>query len=373
MSCDTSDIHASDNLPDLSLTGIRPAVAPRYPGARVLAAGPCSAESRRQVMETARRLTAANIDLFRAGIWKPRTRPGGFEGCGSRGLEWLREVKDTFGIPVATEVATPRHVDLALNAGVDVLWLGARTTTNPFAVHELAEALRGTDAAVMVKNPAAPDLELWIGAMQRLYGAGIRRLTAVHRGFSVFGHSVYRNTPHWGIPIELHRRYPQIQLLCDPSHIGGKRELIEPLARHASELGFNGLIVESHCHPDTALSDAAQQITPEKLRELADTLDHLNPADPSDPTDAVTDCRRRIDMIDTQLLELLSARMGISDEIGLIKKAHDMPVLQPDRYEALMQSRVDRAETLGLDRAFISKVLAAIHDESVNRQLRLKS
>lgn len=361
--------HADTGDEYLSLSGIIPAVTPAEPGAKVLVAGPCSAESRRQVMETARQLIPAGIDLFRAGLWKPRTRPGGFDGCGSRGLDWLREVKETLGLRTATEVATPRHAELALGAGVNVLWLGARTTTNPFAVQEIADALRGSDAAVMVKNPASPDLELWIGAMQRLHMAGIRKMSAVHRGFGVYGHSAYRNPPLWEIPIELQRRFPQLQTICDPSHIGGRRDLIEPLARHACELGFDGLIVECHCTPDTALSDAAQQITPSRLCEITDALRHA--ALPT-PSEAIEGCRRQIDEIDSRLLELLARRMKVSDEIGMIKKQHHMSVLQPDRYEALMQSRVDQAENLGLDRRFTMKILAAIHAESVGRQLRLK-
>lgn len=362
-------IHIPETSDDMSLAGITAAVPPRADGARVLVAGPCSAESRVQVMEAARGLARLDIDLFRAGLWKPRTRPGGFEGCGSRGLEWLREVKEELGLRTATEVATPRHAEMALKAEVDVLWLGARTTTNPFAVQEIAQALAGTDAAVMVKNPASPDLELWIGAMQRLYMAGIRKLTAVHRGFGVYGPSLYRNPPLWEIPIELQRRFPAMQTICDPSHIGGKRDLIEPLARHAFELGFDGLIVESHCSPDCALSDAAQQITPARLGEIMANISH---AAPPTPSDTIADCRRRIDEIDSRLLELMARRMEVSDEIGIIKKQHNMAVLQPDRYEALMQSRVDQAEALGLDRKFTMKVLAAIHAESVGRQLRLK-
>lgn len=370
MSTEYSHITASGAGARSLLEGVTGAVVPSTPGGRITVAGPCSAESRRQVMETARGLAPVGVDVFRAGIWKPRTRPGGFEGCGSRGLEWLREVKETFGMRIATEIATPRHAELAIEAGVDVLWLGARTTTNPFAVQEIADALKGKDVAVMVKNPANPDLELWIGALQRLYMAGIRRLTAVHRGFGVYGPSVYRNPPLWEIPIELHRRFPGLQMLCDPSHIGGKRDLIEPLSRQAFELGFDGLIVECHCNPQVALSDAAQQVTPDRLAEI---LDLVAKGSTGSPDEALSECRRNIDDIDNQLLELLARRMSISDEIGKLKKIHNMPVLQPLRYEALMQSRVDQAELLGLDRRFVMKVLSAIHAESVDRQLKLKS
>ena len=241
-------------------------------------AGPCSAESESQIMEAARSLSAAGIKIFRAGVWKPRTKPGGFEGIGTPALQWLAKVKAETGMLIATEVANERHTREALDAGVDVLWIGARTSANPFAVQEIADVLaalpqeRRDSLAVLVKNPVNPDLELWIGAMERINGAGIRRIGAIHRGFSAYGKHIYRNPPKWRIPIELHRRLPDLPIICDPSHIGGKRELIGPLSQQALDMNFDGLIIESHCHPDNALSDSAQQVTPEVLAYILDTL-----------------------------------------------------------------------------------------------------
>ena len=357
-----SELHLQDEFRDIS-----PAVTVTE-GEIAVIAGPCSAETRAQTLRTATELARQGIKIFRAGIWKPRTRPGCFEGCGSIGLEWLAEVKESTGMLTATEVASPAHAELALHAGVDILWIGARTTTNPFAVQEIAQALSGTDIPVMVKNPANPDLDLWIGALQRLRNAGIKRLSAIHRGFSSYGSRLHRNPPQWRIPIELHRRIPSLQLLCDPSHIGGKHQLIAPLSQQAIDLGFNGLIIESHCTPDTALSDAAQQITPQRLHEILQSLtirqqDTLN-AD-------LTSLRQQIDQLDSELLEILAKRMNVAVEIGHLKKTHNLPVLQPQRYEALMKSRVEEAAALGLDRDFISSILAALHAESVNRQLNL--
>lgn len=362
-------VDIKDELRD-TFAGLREAVTPKN-GGRVLVAGPCSAESREQVMSAAVGVKEAGADVFRAGIWKPRTRPGSFEGCGAAGLEWLKEARCLTGMPVATEVATPLHVEQALESGVDVMWIGARTTVNPFAVQEIAEALKGCgDVAVMVKNPANPDLELWIGAMQRLYNAGVRRISAVHRGFSEYGRSYYRNPPQWHIPIELHRLMPRLQMLCDPSHIGGKRELVGPVARQACALGFNGLIIESHCCPEKALSDAAQQLTPSELKEL---MISLVGKPVSDTSADLMMLRSRIDMLDDELLEILVKRMAVSDEIGELKHASNMPVLQPERYEALMESRVDKGTAMGLDREFISGMLAAIHAESVRRQLAMRN
>ena len=238
----------------------------------LIIAGPCSAESEEQVMNTAAQLAAKGVRILRAGIWKPRTKPGGFEGVGAAGLPWLKRVKDELGMLTATEVATPKHVEAALEAGVDILWIGARTMANPFAVQELADSLKGKDVPVLVKNPVNPDLELWIGGLERLNGAGITRLAVIHRGFSSYDKRIYRNPPMWHLPIELHRRIPELPILCDPSHIGGARELIAPLCQQAMDLGFNGLIVESHCSPDCALSDARQQVTPDVLNFILDKL-----------------------------------------------------------------------------------------------------
>lgn len=348
--------------------GIIPAI-PVPNNSPAVIAGPCSAENREQTLSTARMLADIGVKVFRAGLWKPRTRPGCFEGCGEAGLEWMAEVKEATGMLTATEVACARHAEMALNAGIDILWLGARTTTNPFAVQEIAEALQGTDAAVLVKNPANPDLELWIGALQRIHNAGISRLSAVHRGFSSYGSRFYRNPPQWHIPIELHRRLPDMQLICDPSHIGGRRDLILPLARQAMGMGFSGVIVESHCNPDEALSDAAQQITPAALSNLLPLL-----AIPSGHgiDNELQTLRQQIDQLDGELLEILCKRMKVATEIGRLKKNNNLPVLQPDRYDALMKSRVEEAEAMGLDRDFISTLLAAIHAESVSRQLRIE-
>ena len=239
-----------------------PGVDPKRP---MIIAGPCSAESREQVLKTASELAARGVKIFRAGIWKPRTKPGGFEGIGVEGLPWMKQVKQETGMLVATEVATPAHVFEALKAGIDILWVGARTVTNPFAMQELADALKGVDIPILVKNPVNPDLELWVGAIERLYNAGLRRLGVIHRGFSSYEKKIYRNAPLWHIPIELRRRYPNLTIFCDPSHIGGKRELVAPISQQALDLNFDGLIIESHCDPDSALSDAAQQVTPEVL------------------------------------------------------------------------------------------------------------
>ena len=272
----------------------------------IVIAGPCSAETEEQVLETAKELASKGIKIFRAGIWKPRTKPGGFEGVGTVGLPWLKRVKQETGMLVATEVATKDHVFEALKAGIDLLWIGARTAANPFAVQEVADALKGVDVPVLVKNPVNPDLELWIGAIERLYGAGIHRLGVIHRGFSSYDKKIYRNLPQWHIPIELRRRMPDLPIFCDPSHIGGKRELIAPLCQQAMDLSFDGLIVEAHRDPDHAWSDASQQITPDVLDYV---LNLLVIRDVNQTTENLTALRRQIDGIDEQLLELLAKRM----------------------------------------------------------------
>ena len=291
----------------------------------IIIAGPCSAESREQVLNTAQSLASKGIRIFRAGIWKPRTKPGGFEGVGAVGLPWLKEVKEKTGMLTSTEVATPYHVFEAIKAGIDILWIGARTVANPFAMQELADALKGTDIPILVKNPVNPDLELWIGAIERIYGAGIRNIGVIHRGFSSYEKKLYRNLPLWHIPIELKRRYPDLSMFCDPSHIGGKRELVAPIAQQALDLNFDGLIIESHCDPDHALSDAAQQLTPDVLDY---TLSMLVIRDNAQTTEDITVLRKQIDEIDEQLLATLAKRMRISKEIGTYKKEHNMPILQ---------------------------------------------
>lgn len=334
----------------------------------VVIAGPCSAETEEQVMETAKDLAKNGVRIFRAGIWKPRTKPGGFEGVGSVGLTWLQEVKKETGMLVATEVANKQHVEEALNAGVDVLWIGARTSANPFAMQEIADSLVGADVPVLVKNPVNPDLELWIGAMQRIYNAGIRQIGAIHRGFSAYGKHLYRNMPQWHIPIELRRRMPELTLICDPSHIGGKRELVAPLSQQAMDMGFDGLIVESHCDPDSAWSDKSQQVTPEVLNFI---INMLVVRDTTQTTESLTLLRQQIDQIDNDLLEALSKRMRISREIGQYKKEHSMPVVQPGRYDDILNSRAAAAEELGMNGDFMKTVYQAIHEESVRQQIEV--
>lgn len=334
----------------------------------VVIAGPCSAETEEQVMETAKDLAKNGVRIFRAGIWKPRTKPGGFEGVGSVGLTWLQEVKKETGVLVATEVANKQHVEEALNAGVDVLWIGARTSANPFAMQEIADSLVGADVPVLVKNPVNPDLELWIGAMQRIYNAGIRQIGAIHRGFSAYGKHLYRNMPQWHIPIELRRRMPELTLICDPSHIGGKRELVAPLSQQAMDMGFDGLIIESHCDPDSAWSDKSQQVTPEVLNFI---INMLVVRDTTQTTESLTLLRQQIDQIDNDLLEALSKRMRISREIGQYKKEHSMPVVQTGRYDDILNSRAAAAEELGMNGDFMKTVYQAIHEESVRQQIEV--
>lgn len=333
-------------------------------------AGPCSAESEEQVLNTARQLARNGVKIFRAGIWKPRTKPGGFEGVGSVGFPWLAKVKEETGMLTATEVANRQHVEVALEAGVDILWIGSRTSANPFAVQEIADALSssGCDIPVLVKNPVNPDLELWIGALQRVYNAGIHRLGAIHRGFSAYGKHIYRNMPQWHIPIELRRRYPNLTMICDPSHIGGKRELIAPLSQQALDMGFDGLIIESHCDPDCAWSDKAQQITPEVLDVILNTLVLRESVV---TTESLALLRRQIDSLDNELLEVLNKRMAVSREIGKYKKEHSMPVVQIGRHDEIMQNRVRAAEDMGMDGDFMRIVLSAIHEESVRQQIEI--
>lgn len=342
-----------------------PGLNPRRP---LVIAGPCSAETEEQVLDTARALSAEGFRIFRAGLWKPRTKPGGFEGVGVEGLAWLQRVKRETGMYTATEVATRKHVKAALEAGIDLLWIGARTTANPFAIQEIADALRGSDIPVLIKNPVSPDLELWIGGVERIYNAGIRRLGVIHRGFTSIDKSLYRNHPMWSIPIELHRRLPDLPIFCDPSHIGGKRELIAPLSQQAMDLGFDGLIVETHCAPDCAWSDKAQQITPQTLSFI---IRNLAIREATDTTESLTELRAQIDKLDSELLELLARRMRISREIGQYKKEHDIPILQTQRYDHILARRAEDAVSLGMDREFMRSVMQAIHEESVRQQMEV--
>ena len=329
-------------------------------------AGPCSAESREQTLAAARGVAQAGVKIFRAGVWKPRTKPGSFEGVGAEALEWIAEAKQQYGLHTLTEIATPEHLEEALRSGVDGVWIGARTTTNPFAMQEIADALRGVDTAVLVKNPVIPDVALWIGSIERVYNSGVRRLAAVHRGFGTYDMSVYRNSPQWSVPIELRRRLPQLPLLSDPSHIGGNRCLVATLAQEALDLGFDGLMIESHPTPDEALSDANQQITPESLATLVENLVWRRSATAKD---GLRDFRLHIDSLDNRLLELLAERMGVAREIGEYKRAHSMAVVQQDRFNELLQAAEMRAENMGLSRKFIHNIFSAIHEESVRQQI----
>ena len=331
-------------------------------------AGPCSAETEQQVMDTAWQLKRKGCHNFRAGVWKPRTKPGCFEGKGEEALSWLRRVRQDTGMLVSTEVATPQHVELCLKYELDFLWVGARTTTNPFAMQALADALQGVDIPVFVKNPVNPDLELWMGAMERLNRAGVQRIAAIHRGFSSYEKSIYRNLPMWQIPIELHRRIPQLPIICDPSHMGGKRELIAPLCQQAMDLGFEGLIVESHCNPNAAWSDAKQQVLPAELDAI---LSKLVVRDEYTTTDDLQNLRAEIDQLDDQLMNLLSKRLRICREIGQYKKEHNLTVLQSNRYSEILDKRGKQGVQYGLSAESVANIFEEIHQESVRQQLKI--
>lgn len=334
----------------------------------LIIAGPCSAESESQVLQIAGELNTNGINIFRAGIWKPRTKPGGFEGVGSIGLDWLRKVKQQYGMYVSTEVANKNHVIEAVSSGVDILWIGARTCANPFAMQEIADTLEmlSIDIPVLIKNPVNPDLELWIGGIQRIYNAGIRRIGAIHRGFSVYGKHIYRNQPQWHLPIELHRRFPDLSIIHDPSHVGGKREFVSTLSQQALDLGFDGLMVETHDNPDCALSDKDQQITPKALFEILSKLVYRK----KDQTNEILNqLRQQIDEYDYELIELLAKRMSVCREIGEYKKEKAISIVQNKRYDEIMSSRVLRANQLGLSSEFIVKVLESVHTESIRQQI----
>lgn len=332
-------------------------------------AGPCSAETEEQVMKTAHQLADKGCHIFRAGIWKPRTKPGGFEGHGEPALKWLQRVKEETGMLTATEVAKPEHVELALKYGIDILWIGARTTVNPFAVQEIADSLKGvSDVPVLVKNPVSPDLELWIGALLRINRAGVKRLGAIHRGFTSIDQRIYRNTPMWHIPIELHRRYPNLPIVCDPSHMGGRRDLIAPLCQQAMDMGFEGLLVESHCSPDEAWSDASQQVLPDVLDFI---IDRLVIRDNAEMTESLASLRKQIDEMDTALMDLLTKRMRVSREIATYKKEHNMAVVQAVRYNEILDKRGAQGTLCGMNADFVRRVYEAIHEESVRQQMEI--
>ncbi len=331
-------------------------------------AGPCSAETEEQVLKTAKQLADKGIKVFRAGVWKPRTKPGGFEGNGEAALPWLKKVKEETGMLTSTEVATPEHVEMCLKYGVDILWIGARTTANPFAMQALADSLKGVDIPVLVKNPVNPDLELWIGGMERLNQAGIKRMAAIHRGFSSYDKKIYRNLPMWQIPIELRRRVPSLPIICDPSHIGGQRELIAPLCQQAMDLGLDGLIIESHCCPDQAWSDAKQQVTPDVLDYIINLLVIRSE---TVSTEGIVMLRKQIDELDNQLMDLLAKRMRVCREIGQYKKEHNMTVLQTARYGEILDKRGAQGSLCGMDAEFVRKVFEEVHEESVRQQMEI--
>jgi len=301
-------------------------------------------------------------------VWKPRTKPGGFEGNGEAALPWLKEAKEQTGMLTSTEVATPEHVEMCLKYGIDILWVGARTTANPFAMQALADSLKGVDIPVLVKNPVNPDLELWIGGMERLNQAGIKRMAAIHRGFSSYDKKIYRNLPMWQIPIELRRRIPNLPIICDPSHIGGQRELIAPLCQQAMDLGLDGLIVESHCNPDQAWSDAKQQVTPDVLDYIINLLVIRSE---TVSTEGIVMLRKQIDELDNQLMDLLAKRMRVCREIGQYKKEHNMTVLQTARYGEILDKRGAQGSLCGMDAEFVRKIFEEVHEESVRQQMEI--
>ena len=334
----------------------------------LIMAGPCSAETENQVIDTARQIAAMGVKVFRAGIWKPRTRPNAFEGVGSEGLQWLRSIKEETGMKIAVEVANVKHIYEALKNGVDILWIGARTSANPFAVQEIADSLRGVNVTVLVKNPVNPDIELWIGALERINAAGITNIGAIHRGFSGYGKSNYRNSPHWQIPIELRRRIPGLYIINDPSHISGKREMIMELCQTAIDLDFDGLMVETHCNPEQAWSDADQQITPQHLDYIIKNL-VMRKQDVCDKNaETLEEMRLHIDKLDDEVLQVLEQRMNIAEKIGIFKKANNVTILQSARWSDLMKKRINAGLSKGLSEAFVQKIYLAIHEESIQRQ-----
>ncbi len=338
----------------------------------LIISGPCSAESEEQVIETARQLHKNGIKIFRAGIWKPRTRPNSFEGVGSKGLLWLKRVKEEFGMFTSIEVANVKHVYEALKAGIDILWIGARTSVNPFSVQELADSLKGVDIPVMVKNPVNPDAELWIGALERINNAGIKRIAAIHRGFSTYKKSQYRNNPHWEIPIELKRRIPELPIITDPSHICGSKKLLFEVSQRSMDLNFDGLMIETHINPEKALSDAEQQITPEELKNLLAKL-VLRKSNIDDDLLLITleELRQEIDEYDEKLLDILDGRMAVSRKIGEYKKKNNITILQASRWDEILKNMIRRAHKKGLSEEFIMQIFRAIHQESINHQTKV--
>jgi chorismate mutase len=333
-------------------------------------AGPCSAETEEQVLETAKGLKELGINVFRAGIWKPRTHPGCFEGVGIPGLKWLQKVQKEYGLKVAVEVANEKHVYECLKHGVDVVWIGARTTANPFLVQEIADALAGSDVPVLVKNPVNPDLDLWIGALERLYGAGIRKLGVIHRGFSTFDKIRYRNDPHWDIAIELRSRFPKLPFFVDPSHMGGSRDYIQEISQRSLDLGFEGLMVEAHCNPSAALSDSKQQLTPEQLKDMLHNNIVVRDADSESKEwkENIYQLRAKIDVIDENILYALGSRMQISRRIGEYKKDNNVAIVQASRWDSILDKVIEKGHEYGLSEKFLKDVFNAIHEASVEVQ-----
>lgn len=339
----------------------------------LIISGPCSAESEEQVLKTAEALAATGqVDVLRAGVWKPRTKPGMFEGIGVKALPWLEKARSITGLPIAVEVATARHVENALQFDVDILWIGARTTVNPFSVQEVCDALKGTDVPVLIKNPINPDLELWSGGIERLIKAGVKNIGMIHRGFSSYGNTEYRNAPMWHLPIEMKRRFPEMLLICDPSHICGNRTLLHSVSQESIDLGFGGLMIETHPDPDNAWSDAKQQITPEILSTMLQTLIWRDEtSDEKEFLTALTKLREQINQIDDELLTLIGQRMKIADKIGLYKKENKITILQTQRWNEILAKAFIKGDKHGLGKDFITKYLDAIHMESINHQNKI--
>ena len=334
-------------------------------------AGPCSAETEEQVLKIAHELKNSDVSVFRAGIWKPRTRPGGFEGIGEIGLKWLKKAKEETGLLMGTEVATAAHCKLALEYDIDVLWVGARTTANPFAVQEIADTLAGTDKIVLVKNPVNPDMALWLGGVERLLMAGIKNLGVIHRGFSTYEKTKYRNIPEWQIAIELQNKFPDLPLIIDPSHITGNRNMILEVTQEALDLNYDGMIIETHNDPDNAWSDAAQQVTPDALKQILKDLKIRKVSGDSDFENKMTKLRANIDVLDANLLELLGKRMKVADEIGQVKKENNVAVLQNSRWNEIQEKMVAEGAKKGLSEEFITKLFKSIHQESIEHQEKI--